>query len=343
MQSLIRPISIGSIRLEDNLALAPMAGFGNTAMRLITKEVGKPGLVAGEMVAALAAFKGKDARNFRLLTAYDAKEKPLQMQIYGKDPERCAVLARMLVEAGADIVDLNCGCPVRKAQAAGCGLALMRDPPLIGRILTAIRKAVSVPITVKMRLGVSADKINCYEIARIAEDAGADAMFLHCRTGESKLGEPVQLEPLAKFKQLVKVPVYANGGMDDPELARRALSEAGADGIQIGSAACGNPWIFCKVRAALMGQPYSPPSLAERRRLMEQHLNLILALYGEEHGVRVMRKYNGFYLHGLPGVRHFRQSLVRMGSRAEFHAASDAFFTALSEWPDTSGTKSALT
>ena len=327
----IHPLDIGSLHLENNLTLAPMAGFTNVAFRLIAKEVGGCGLVASEMVAAMAPEHVHEDR-FRTVTSSVPEERPVAMQVYGREPAYCGNLARRLADVGADMVDLNCGCPVRKATQAGCGVALMKEPKQIEAILRAMREAVpEKPVTVKMRLGANQHRQTVYEVAQRAVDAGVDAVFIHARTGESKHGMPVDLEPVAKVKEMVPVPVLVNGSMDTAEAIRQAKDVAQVDGYQIGRAACGDPWLFRNLIAELRGEPLHNPGLSERRALLEQHFNLIIDLFGEKRGVRVMRKYTFFYCQGLPGVRTFRDRFVRIKSKEDFAIVVSEFFDRIPE------------
>ncbi len=333
----IHPLRIRDLELPNNLCLAPMAGFTNVAFRLIAKEVGGCGLVATEMVAALANPGTQNENRFRILTQNVAAEKPLAMQVYGREPDYCAATAAALDAAGADIVDLNCGCPVKKAKQSGCGVALMREPEQVGRIVAAMRKAVpNKPVTVKMRLGYDAQNRTVLEVAQAALDNGADALFVHARTGESKHGVPVDLSGVLAVKELAerfagsRIPVIANGSLDTAEAIRAAKDLGRADGYQIGRAACGDPWLFRNLVADLTGTPRHHPGYAERKALLIRHFELILDLFGEERGVRVMRKYTFFYCNGLPGVRKFRDRFHRIDNKATFYALVDDFFDHLS-------------
>jgi len=331
----IHPLTIGALRLENNLCLAPMAGFTNVAFRLIAKEVGGCGLVASEMVAAIGPSQHGAPERFRVLTQNVAAEKPLAMQVYGREPELCAATAAMLDRAGADLIDLNCGCPVKKAKQSGCGVALMKEPELVGRIIKAMSQATSKPVTVKMRLGFDANNRTMIEVATAAVENGAQAVFVHARTGESKHGTAVDLSGLAEVKQAMtrlrgpQFPVIANGSMETAAAIRLAKDEAGADGYQIGRAACGDPWLFRNLIAELTGMPMYQPSFDERRTLLLRHFDLITELFGEQRGTRVMRKYTFFYCNGLPGVRRFRDRFCRMADRAEFIQVVDDFFANL--------------
>ncbi len=333
----IHPLRIGTLQLANNLCLAPMAGFTNVAFRLIAKEVGGCGLVASEMVAAIGPQGRGGEERFRVLTRNVPAEKPLAMQVYGREPELCAMTAAALDQAGADLIDLNCGCPVKKAKQSGCGVALMKEPERVGQIIRAMCQVTTKPVTVKMRLGFDAENRTMIEVATAAVENGAQAVFVHARTGESKHGTAVDLSGLAEVKAAMTrlrgpgFPVIANGSMDTAGAIRRAKDEGGADGYQIGRAACGDPWLFRNLLAELTGgEPYTP-TLDERRALLERHFQLICELFGEDRGTRIMRKYTFFYCNGLPGVRRFRDRFCRIGSRAEFIGVIDDFFADLRE------------
>jgi len=268
---------------------------------------------------------GADQR-FRILTDNVPAEKPLAMQVYGREPALCAEAARRLDQAGADIIDLNCGCPVKKAKQSGCGVALMREPEQVGRVVAAMCAVTNKPVTVKMRLGFDQGHRNALEVAQAAVANGAKALFVHARTGESKHGQAVELEGVAQVKAAVQVPVIANGSMDTAEAIRRAKDEAGVDGYQIGRSACGDPWLFRNLVAELTGGERYWPSYDERRLLLERHFRLIIQLFGEQRGTRVMRKYTFFYCNGLPGVRRFRDRFMRIESVAQFHELVEDFF-----------------
>jgi len=332
----IHPVDIGAVHLANNLCLAPMAGFTNVAFRLIAKEVGGCGLVATEMVAAIVAPTPSNQIRFGTLTANVPEEKPVAMQVYGREPVYCAQTAAALAEAGADIVDLNCGCPVRKAKQAGCGVALTNEPEQVGSIVKAMRAAVPahIPVTVKMRLGYDARNRTAVEVALRSVDNGAAAVFVHARTGESKHGVPVDLSGLAEVREALeaaghRVPVFANGSMDSAGAIRAAKDVGGAAGYQIGRSACGDPWLFRNLVAELTGGERHEPTLAERRALLERHFELVLGLFGEGRGVRVMRKYTFFYCNGLPGVRRFRDRFCRIADRAAFMSLVADFFSDL--------------
>jgi nifR3 family TIM-barrel protein len=288
--------------------------------------------VASEMVAAIGPNQHGQQDRFRVLTQNVAAEKPLAMQVYGREPELCALTAAALDRAGADLIDLNCGCPVKKAKQSGCGVALMREPEQVGRVVKAMCAATSKPVTVKMRLGYNAENRNVIEVAHAAVENGAQALFVHARTGESKHGTAVDMSGFAEVKAAMtklrgaSFPVIANGSMDTAEAIRRAKDEGGADGYQIGRSACGDPWLFRNLIAELTGGPTHSPSFAERRQLLERHFELICELFGDDRGTRIMRKYTFFYCNGLPGVRRFRDRFCRIQDRSAFYSVVDDFF-----------------
>lgn len=330
--AVLHPLRIGALKLDNNLVLAPMAGFTNLALRVIAKEEGGVGLVCSEMVAALAPAHRRQDHHFAPATASLPAERPILMQVYGREPERCAQTAADLQAAGADVVDLNCGCPVRKALAAGCGVALMREPQRIAAILTAMRQVLRVPMTVKIRLGADASSRNAVEIARLAVAAGVEAITVHARTGESRHGTAIDWSGLAAVKAAVPVPVLANGDLAQPDDILRCHQCCAADGFMIGRAACGNPWLFRNLIAVLGGglTPAITPTPADRRRLLERHFDLLVQLFGEKRGPLIMRKYASCYCQGLSGVRAFRDRFVRITDRAGFQALVEGFFAAKS-------------
>ena len=283
------------------------------------------------MVAAMAPIERQHNRRFQVLTESVPDEKPVAMQIYGREPDWCAETARALEERGADIIDLNCGCPVRKAKNAGCGVALMKEPEQVGKIVKAIRAATDKAVGVKMRLGFDANNRTMVEVAQQAIDNGADVLAVHARTGESKHGTEIDLSGLAEVKAISPVPVIANGSLDTADAIRRAKDIGGADGYMIGRAACGDPWLFRNLIAELRGEDIYQPSVGERRQLLERHYQLITDLYGEKRGTMIMRKYTFFYCHGMPGVRQFRSEFVDIKNPDDFKRVVDDFFSSLED------------
>ncbi|MFW5698986.1 MAG: tRNA dihydrouridine synthase [Planctomycetota bacterium] len=316
--SYIHPLRLAGLELANNLCLAPMAGYTNLPFRLIVKRMGHCGLVATEMVAAMTPAQRRADRAFATAVAHRDEERPLAMQVYGREPELCAACAVELQQAGADLVDLNCGCPVRKAKQAGCGVALMREPERVGAILRAMRAVTTVPLGVKIRLGYDKNRRTGVAVARIAQDAGVDVITVHARTGESKHGAQLDFAGLAEVRAAVDVPVIANGDMHHEDNIRRARDEAGVDGYMIGRGAIGRPWIFAELSARFAGEPSATPDLERRSALLHEHFALVLELYGPERGIRIMRKYSLLYFHGQPGVRRFRDRFVRIATPEDF-------------------------
>ena len=309
----LHPLHIGSLALPGNQLLAPMAGYTNLPFRLIIRRVGGCALGAIEMVAALSQDQRRHCDRFALATALHPEEGPTAMQVYGRDPQRCAVCAAELEAAGAAVVDLNCGCPVRKARQAGCGISLMRDPPLIGRILSAMRAAIRVPLMVKIRLGYDQSERTGLEVARRAVDAGVDAITVHARTGASRHGEAVDLDGLAAIASAVPVPVIANGDQHDSDILRRSHT-AGAAGFMIGRGAIGHPDIFAGLAAELVGRPVPAFSLEHRLAWLREHVALTISLYGAERGIRTLRRTPLLYCAGQPGVRRLRERWITIST-----------------------------
>jgi tRNA-dihydrouridine synthase B len=238
------------------------------------------------------------------------------VQLADADPDALVEAARIAVDRGADLIDLNCGCPVKKVVKTECGAALLKDPPLIGRILEAMRAAVParIPVTLKMRVGWSDDALNGPEVARIAEAAGAQAITVHGRTREQLYTGSVRLDAIRAVKEAVTVPVIGNGDILTPEDARAMFEATGCDGVMIGRGAVGNPWIFRRTAALLAGEPVpAEPTIPEIRALLLRVLELVVMVHGANHGVLMMRKLIGYWSKGVPGVRQFRAGVMTIG------------------------------
>jgi tRNA-dihydrouridine synthase B len=325
----LAPLSIGSIRLEKPLALAPMAGVTNLPFRLLVKEQGV-GLVCTETLSARGIVQGGERTSKMALGAVE--ERPLAAQIFGCDPEVLAEAAGILESHGLDIVDLNFGCPVSKFVRSFAGAVLMREPRKIHKILTAVRRRIRIPLTVKMRSGWDAGSINAPEIARISEACGVDAISIHPRTRAQGYTGRADWRVTAEVVQAVRVPVFGNGDVTSPERAKQLIDETGCAGIMIGRAALGNPWIFSQVGAFLeTGTPgREEPDPGKRRSMMRRHLSALIRFMGDERrAVRVMRKHLGWYTKGLPGSALFRDAVNRVESRAEIEEAIEGFFERL--------------
>lgn len=293
-------ITIGGLTLSNCVFAAPMAGFTDKAYRILAKRAGC-GFVFTEMVSSEAIIYN-NARTFALFDL-GGETWPVAVQIFGSEPEKMADAARVVVEHGADAVDINMGCPTPKIVKNGEGSALMRDLPRAAAIIRAVREAVSVPVTVKMRKGWSAEEVTAPELAALAEENGADAVTVHGRTRDQFYSGRADWEIIRRVKEAVRIPVIGNGDIWSPGDARRMLEETGCDGVMIGRGSLGNPWIFSRtVHYLATGELLPPPGPAERLDIALQHFDLAVSLKGPELAVPQMRKHLAWYLKGLPGA-----------------------------------------
>ena len=297
-------MKIGTLNLKNNIILAPMAGVTDKAFRLITKPFG-PALMYTEMVSGKGLLY-KNKRTEVLLEVLNF-EKPTAAQIFGHEPEVMSEIAERSLEFGADMIDINMGCPAPKIVNNGDGSALMKNPELAGKIISAVRKSVNCPMSVKFRMGWDDDSINAVEFAKTAENNGADAITIHGRTRAQFYSGKANLEIIKKVKEAVKRPVIGNGDVHDGKSAKYMLDYTGCDGIMIGRAAQGNPWLFSSVLHYLKtGDELAPPTLEERSDIAEKHLRLLVKFKGEYRGVLEGRKHMAWYFKGLCGGAKLR-------------------------------------
>lgn len=310
---LLRPLAIGPLRLRNNLALAPMAGITNAAFRVLAAE-GGAGLVVTEMVSA-ESLKYGNKKSFKMLELLPG-ERPAAIQLFGADPASMALAAQAAERAGADIVDVNAGCPVKKVLRSGAGAALMRNPVLLGSIISAMARAVKVPVTVKFRVGLEAGENLGPLLARVCEEAGAAAITMHGRPASQFHSGPVDIAAVAATAAAVKVPVFGNGGVENAAGAA-ALLEAGCAGVAVGRAAVFNPAVFAEIASGLSGGGAEPVSDAVRVGLFLRFLRLNAGLYGEAHGLARARKLVGYWLKSLPGASAARAAFMRLKTLKE--------------------------
>ena len=317
-------LKIGSVVLDNQVILAPMAGVTDLPFRLLCRRQGA-GLVCMEMVSAKAIYYHN--KNTEELMAIHPQELPASLQLFGSDAKVIADMARQIEDRPFSILDFNMGCPVPKVVNNGEGSALMKNPRLVRDILSALVKAVDKPVTVKIRRGFDDAHCNAVEIAKIAEDCGVAAIAVHGRTREQYYSGRADWESIRQVKQAVKIPVIGNGDVDSPRAAAEMLAATGCDGIMIGRAAQGNPWIFRDVASYLEnGKVPEPPGRQEKKRMVLEHAGLLTECKGEYTAVREMRKHLAWYTAGMPHSARFRQAINAMETFEELMAGVEDIF-----------------
>ncbi len=317
-------MQLGPYQLRNNVFVAPMAGVTDRPFRQLCKELGA-GYAVSEMAASNPRLWATDKSTRRI--NHDGEMEPKAVQIAGADPQLLAEAARFNVERGAQIIDINMGCPVKKVCNNWCGSALLRDESLVATLVQAVVKAVDVPVTLKFRTGWDRQSKNALTIARIAEDSGIAMLTLHGRTRADRYQGDAEYDTIAAVKAAVRIPVVANGDIDSPQKARRVLQITGADAVMVGRAAQGRPWIFREIDHFLRtGRVLPSPMISEVRQLMAHHLRAHYAFYGDYLGVRTARKHIGWYVRDLDGGEAFRQGMNQIEDCDTQLAAVDAFF-----------------
>jgi tRNA-dihydrouridine synthase B len=300
---------IGPYQLANNLALAPMAGVTDLPFRLLCRRMGA-GIAAGEMLTCDVRLWHTDKSRRRM--DHSGEPEPRVVQIAGGDPQMMVEAAQRNVDAGAQIIDINMGCPAKKVCNKAAGSALMRDESLVRQILEAVVKAVAVPVTLKMRTGWDTTSRNAVSIARMAEDIGIQALAVHGRTRACMYQGNAEYETIRAVKANVAIPIFANGDIDSPHKAKMVLEQSGADGLMIGRSAQGRPWIFREINAYMRdGTLCDEPSIEEVRDIMLAHLRDLHAFYGDETGVRVARKHIDWYAKGRAAAHAARHAVMQ--------------------------------
>ena len=318
---------IGAHALGNGLFVAPMAGITDRPFRRLARRFGAA-LAVSEMVSARPELR--ESRKTRLRLDHAGEPGPVSVQIAGADPQMLADAARLNVAGGADIIDINMGCPAKKVCNVHAGSALLEDEALVARILEAVVAAVDVPVTLKIRTGPAPERRNAVRIARIAEAAGVQALAIHGRTRACAFGGNAEYESIAEVKSRVRIPVIANGDVHTPEDAKRVLEATGADGVMVGRAAQGRPWLFREIAHYLAtGERLAPPPAREIGAVLVEHLDGLYDLYGGEHGARVARKHIGWTVRALPGGEALRSSVNGLQIAEAQRAAVNDYFERL--------------
>ncbi len=321
-------MQIGAIKLANNLVFAPLAGISNLPLRLLAKEAGC-GLVYSEMVSANGLVYGA-AKTHQLMNS-TPEEKPLAIQIFGSDPALMADAAQIAAAAGADIVDINFGCAVKKIVKTGAGAALMRTPERAAALLHAVRDAIRIPLTIKIRSGWDRSGEQALALVQIAEDSGVDAVAVHPRSAAQGFRGRADWSLIARIKQVAGLPVIGNGDIERAEDAIRMLAETHCDAVMVGRAAVSNPFIFREIQGLIDGRRTPPPDLQARLDMMRRYARDSVQYLGERPACLMMRSRLGWFVKGLHGCSAFRESIKKLESLEQTLAKIDAYEKVLAE------------
>ena len=316
---------IGPYELKNNLIVAPMAGVTDRPFRMLCKRMGA-GMAVSEMVASNSLLYGSEKTRRR--ANHEGEVDPISVQIVGADAKMLAEAAKYNVDHGAQIIDINMGCPAKKICNVMAGSALLQNEPLVAKLLEAVVGAVNAPVTLKIRTGWDTHNRNAVRIAKIAEDAGIQALAIHGRTRACAYTGDAEYDTIRAVKDSVNIPVIANGDITTPEKARYVLQYSGADAVMIGRAAQGRPWLFREIEYFLQtGRHLPAPEVTEIHSVLLAHVNELYYFYGEQGGLRIARKHISWYTKGLAGSAHFRHQMNQLESVTEQLAAVDEFFS----------------
>ena len=321
-------MKIGSVVLDNITILAPLAGITNLPFRLLAKASGC-GLVCSEMISANGLVH-RSSKTHELLQSR-IEEKPLSVQIFGSDPYVMAEAAAIVEASGADLLDINLGCAVKKVLKTGAGAALMKTPKKAEKIFLAVRKAISIPFTVKMRAGWDKSGNEAFAIAKVAEAGGVDGIAVHPRLATQGFGGKADWSLITAIKNSVSIPVIGNGDIVTPEDVLNMKKKTGCDAVMIGRAAIGNPWLFSQVASLMNGKESVPPDLSERFDAMTKYLNISIECFGEKRACRMMRSHLGWFVKGLRYSSRFRESIKELSTEREALSLIGEFKSFLSD------------
>ncbi len=317
-------LHIGAVTVDPPLILAPMAGITDRDFRLLIRRIGGCGLVSMEFISSEGLTRRRPS-TLKMLHFVD-NERPIAIQIYGSDPARMGEAAQVVEAMGADVCDINMGCPANKVLKGCAGAALTADLPLAAAIVRAVRTRIRTPLTVKFRLGMTDASKTFLELGRICQEEGADGVTLHPRTAKQQFSGHANWDAIAQLKRALGIPVIGNGDITTPEMALEMLRRTGCDAAMIGRASLTNPWIFRQASALLRGQEVCQVNLAERRTLMRLHFDEVVRREDERTALHKLRKFTGWYTHGLPDGRSLRRHLSDVASAQELLGAVENYF-----------------
>lgn len=324
---MVKALQLGPVRVDPPLWLAPMAGVTDRDFRLIVRRIGGVGVVSMEFISSKAIVSGN--QKTRDLMYFSGEERPLAIQIYGSDVATMREAALVVEELGADICDINMGCPANKVLKGCAGAALMGDLKLAEEIIGSVRKAISIPLTVKFRLGLDDCRRNYLELGRICEANGVAAVAMHARTARQMFTGEADWSHLRTLKETLSIPVIGNGDVREPEDAVRMLAETGCDGVMVGRGATRNPWLFRQIAARISGGQVTEPTLADRRDLILGHFRMVAERESSTYALHKLRKFTGWYTHGLPNGRRLRQEINQIPDVPSFLATVESFLDEL--------------
>ena len=314
----------GALSIDPPLVLAPMAGITDPQFRLVLRRIGGVGLVTMEFISSEALVRGN--KRTRALMRFAEEERPLSIQIYGRDPAHMAEAARIVQEIGADVCDVNMGCPANKVLKGCAGCALMGDLPLARAIVREVRRAITIPLSVKFRLGLADERKNFLELGRICEGEGVDTVALHARTAKQMFGGRADWSEIARLRETVGIPVVGNGDVVEARDAVRMLRETGCDGVMVGRASMKNPWIYRQIEDLLAGRTPYEPSVADRRDVIRAHFRMVTAEEEPVFALHKLRTFTGWYTHGLPDGKQLRTRIAELPDCEAFLEAVETFF-----------------
>ncbi|HUK90050.1 MAG TPA: tRNA dihydrouridine synthase DusB [Blastocatellia bacterium] len=317
-------LNIGPVSVSPNLILAPMAGVTDSSFRRLIKELGGVGLIVTEFISVEGLTRG-NLRTHRMMK-FLPEERPISIQIFGYDVDRMQAAAEIIEESGADIVDINCGCPAKKVVKGGGGSSLLRDLPQLEKILVTLRKAVSIPVTMKIRTGWDDSSINAVEVARIIEGSGGSMVAIHGRTRMQGYQGSANWDVIAAAKRAVNIPVVGCGDVTTPEIAINRFSETGVDGVMIGRGAIANPWIFRQTGETLRQEAIYEPPLAEKHRVLHRYHELLKDELPPRALAGKLKQMSGYFTHGLEGGSRLRERVFQSQTITEIYEHIDEYF-----------------